>query len=222
MGGKLMATILWIEGKRTKSPSFIPGLRNKGYDIETVQTGTQALANLSDVKPDLVVVDSASMRSNGKRICKSLRNQDENLPILVIADAEKVYSGDFDANIVLSLPFTIRKLNNRINRILPGEGGNVIRVGPIRLDLERKRVRCNDKESRLTPRLIILLKTLMTHEGEVLERKRLFKDIWETDYIGDTRTLDVHMSWLRQAIEADPRNPQYLKTIRGVGYRLDV
>lgn len=222
MGGKLMATILWIEGKRANSPSFIPGLRKKGYDIETVQTGTQALANLSDVKPDLVVVDSASMRSNGKRICKSLRNQDGSLPILVIADPEKVYSGDFDANIVLSLPFTIRKLNNRIIRILPGEGGNVIRVGPIRLDLERKRVRCNDKESRLTPRLIILLKTLMTHEGEVLERKRLFKEIWETDYIGDTRTLDVHMSWLRQAIEADPRNPQYLKTIRGVGYRLDV
>ena len=217
-----MATILWIEGKRANSPSFIPGLRKKGYDIETVQTGTQALANLSDVKPDLVVVDSASMRSNGKRICKSLRNQDGSLPILVIADPEKVYSGDFDANIVLSLPFTIRKLNNRIIRILPGEGGNVIRVGPIRLDLERKRVRCNDKESRLTPRLIILLKTLMTHEGEVLERKRLFKEIWETDYIGDTRTLDVHMSWLRQAIEADPRNPQYLKTIRGVGYRLDV
>lgn len=217
-----MATILWIEGKRANSPSFIPGLRKKGYEIETVQTGAQAQAKLSDVKPDLVVVDSASMRSNGKRICKSLRNQDGNLPILVIADPEKVYSGDFCANIILSLPFTIRKLNNRIIRILPGEGGQVMRTGPIRLDLERKRVRCNEKESRLTPRLIILLKTLMEHEGEVLERKRLFKDIWETDYIGDTRTLDVHISWLRQAIEADPRNPQYLKTIRGVGYRLDV
>ena len=217
-----MATILWIEGKRANSPSFIPGLRKKGYEIETVQTGAQAQAKLSDVKPDLVVVDSASMRSNGKRICKSLRNQDGNLPILVIADPEKVYSGDFCANIILSLPFTIRKLNNRIIRILPGEGGQVMRAGPIRLDLERKRVRCNEKESRLTPRLIILLKTLMEHEGEVLERKRLFKDIWETDYIGDTRTLDVHISWLRQAIEADPRNPQYLKTIRGVGYRLDV
>jgi len=217
-----MATILWIEGKRANSPSFIPGLRKKGYEIETVQTGAQAQAKLSDVKPDLVVVDSASMRSNGKRICKSLRNQDGNLPILVIADPEKVYSGDFCANIILSLPFTIRKLNNRIIRILPGEGGQVMRAGPIRLDLERKRVRLNEKESRLTPRLIILLKTLMEHEGEVLERKRLFKDIWETDYIGDTRTLDVHISWLRQAIEADPRNPQYLKTIRGVGYRLDV
>lgn len=217
-----MAIILWIEGKRANSPTFIPGLRKKGYEVDTVQSGAQALARLADTPADLVVVDSASMRSNGKRICKSLRDQNENLPILVIADSSKDYSGEISANIILILPFTIRKLNNRIIRFLPGEGSHVLRAGPIRLDLERKKVRCKKKESRLTPRLILLLRTLMEHPGEVVERKRLFRDIWETDYVGDTRTLDVHISWLRQAIEADPRNPQYLKTIRGVGYRLDV
>jgi DNA-binding response OmpR family regulator len=74
----------------------------------------------------------------------------------------------------------------------------------------------------LTPRLVHLLKTLIEHRGEVIERKALFSQVWETNYTDDTRTLDVHVSWLRQAIEADPDAPQFLKTIRGVGYRLDV
>jgi DNA-binding response OmpR family regulator len=87
--------------------------------------------------------------------------------------------------------------------------------------MDGKRVRCLDKEERLTPRLIQLLKTLMEHPGEVIEREKLFSEVWRTEYTGDTRTLDVHISWLRQAIEEDPRNPRYLKTIRGVGYRLD-
>jgi len=217
-----MATILWIEGKRSNNPSFIPGLRKKGYTIETVLTGAQALEMLPSVKPDVVIINTASMRGNGKRICSSLRNQDDTLSILVIADLEKDYPDDIPANVVITLPFTIRKLNNRIIRILPGEGDKVIKAGPILLDLNRKVVRCHDNDTRLTPRLVKLLKTLMEQPGEVLRRKQLFIDIWETDYVGDTRTLDVHISWLRKAIEEDPRNPQLLKTIRGVGYRLDI
>lgn len=217
-----MATILWIEARRANSPEFIPGLRKKGYHIEAVRTGSAAQARLDDLDPDLVVVNTASMRSNGTRICKSLRNQADELPILVIADNKTEYSEDLCANIVLTLPFTIRKLNNRIVRFLPGEGKNIIRVGAIRLDQERKKVYSQDMESRLTPRLMSLLKSFMEKPGEVIGRKELFRQVWETDYIGDTRTLDVHISWLRQAIEKDPRNPKFLKTIRGVGYRLDV
>jgi DNA-binding response OmpR family regulator len=88
--------------------------------------------------------------------------------------------------------------------------------------MERKRVRCQDREATLTPRLAFLLKTLMDHPGEALEREQLFRDVWNTEYTADTRTLDVHISWLRQAIEENPRKPRFLKTIRGVGYRLDV
>jgi DNA-binding response OmpR family regulator len=90
------------------------------------------------------------------------------------------------------------------------------------LDLERKRVRCQGKEARLTPRMTHLLQVLMRHPGEVLEREQLFREVWKTEYMGDTRTLDVHISWLREAIEEDPHKPHLLKTIRGVGYRLDV
>lgn len=217
-----MATILWIENTRANSPSFIPGLREKGYQIQTVTNGKQAIVALDRKNPDIVVINTIFMRSNGSRICSNIRSREDPPPILLIADRDKDYSSDIQADIILTMPFTIRKLNNRILRILPGEGSNVIRCGPIRMDLERKRVRCLDKESKLTPRLILLLKTLMEHPGEVVERKQLFKDIWETDYIGDTRTLDVHISWLREAIEEDPKNPRYLKTIRGVGYRLDI
>jgi DNA-binding response OmpR family regulator len=217
-----MATILWIENKGSGNSTFIPGLRKVGYAVEVVSTGTQAMVKLPDVDPDIVVVNASSMRSNGKRICKTIHDERTNLPILIIADGGKKYGDDVSADLIMYLPFTIRKLKNRLIRILPGEGNQVYHVGPIRLDLERKKVQCHNKESKLTPRLIMLLKMLMEHPGEVLERKRLFREIWETDYVADTRTLDVHISWLRQAIEQDPRNPAYLKTIRGVGYRLDV
>jgi DNA-binding response OmpR family regulator len=88
--------------------------------------------------------------------------------------------------------------------------------------MEQRRVRCLGKKSRLTPRLVSLLRNLMEHPGVVIERAELFKQVWDTEYTADTRTLDVHVSWLREAIEVDPRQPRFLKTIRGVGYRLDV
>jgi DNA-binding response OmpR family regulator len=217
----MKARILWIEGKRAESPSFIPGVRKKGYEVETVANGKEALEMLPDFDPDLVVLNAASLRTNGRRICKSIHAKLENVPIVVIADPERSIAGDNVASVVLELPFTARKLLNRFIRLLPNDEGHYMHVGPIRLDMDGKRVRCLDKEERLTPRLIQLLKTLMEHPGEVIEREKLFSEVWRTEYTGDTRTLDVHISWLRQAIEEDPRNPRYLKTIRGVGYRLD-
>ena len=81
-------------------------------------------------------------------------------------------------------------------------------------------MRCKGREARLTPRMAHLLHVLLLHAGEAVERQKLFSEVWETQYTGDTRTLDVHISWLREALEEDPRQPQFLKTIRGVGYRL--
>lgn len=216
------ARILWIEGKRAEGPSFIPGLRKKGYDVETASTGVEALSRLVELDPDLVVLNAASMRTTGKRICRSIRDQVNGIPILVIAGSERIVLGDICASVVLHLPFTSRKLINRIGPLLPGVGGQLLHTGPIRLDLELKRVRCQGREKRLTPRLCKLLKILMEHPGEVIEREQLFREVWKTEYTVDTRTLDVHISWLRQAIEEDPRQPRFLKTIRGVGYRLDV
>ena len=218
----MQAKILWIEGKRAESPSFIPDLQRKGYEFETVPSGKAALASLNEVDPDLVVVNAASMGTSGKRICKTLQENSDGLPILLIGSPDYPTSREADVDVFLELPFTWRKLSNRITRLLPVDEGKFLHVGQIRLNLELRRVHCMGKEERLTPRLTDLLHLLMLHPGEVLERDDIFRKVWNTDYTDDTRTLDVHVSWLRQAIEEYPRKPRFLKTIRGIGYRLDV
>jgi DNA-binding response OmpR family regulator len=216
------ATLLLIEGKHAEHPAFTPALRNKGFVVELVSSGSEALARLADgCAPELIVVNAATLRTSGKRICKSLREKAAGLPILLIINEDREVE-KMDADAILSLPFTAQKLVNRIRHLLPGDGKDSIHAGPIRLDIEKRMVRCSGKQVRLTPRLVYLLKALIEHRGEVIERKKLFSKVWETNYTDDTRTLDVHISWLRQAIEADPEAPQFLKTIRGVGYRLDV
>ena len=217
----MKAKILWVEGKRADSPSFVPILRKKDYSVEVVSTGNAALARLPVLDLDLVVVNAASLRTSGKRICCDLRQQLNGLPILLITNPEQPVTENVCANTVLSMPFTPRKLVNRISQLLPGDGKLLLHVGSVRLDLEKRRVRCQGREARLTPRLAQLLQIMMQHPGEVIEREKLFCEVWQTDYSGDTRTLDVHISWLREAIEEDPRKPVFLKTIRGVGYRLD-
>ena len=215
------ATFLIIEVQHAEIPSFATDLQKKGFLVETTQTGRQAVSRLNKISPDLVVINAASLRSSGVRICRSIHNKNEKLPIILILEPEKTISKEA-ADVILSLPFTVQKLANRIKPLLPSDGKNVVHAGPIHLDTERRRVRCLSKNTKLTPRLVSLLNILMDHHGEVVEREHLFKEVWETDYTGDTRTLDVHISWLRRAIELDPLKPKFLKTIRGVGYRLDV
>lgn len=215
------ATILIIEGRQAEIPSFATDLQKKGFDVETAKSGSDAISRLKKIAPHLVVVNAASLRSSGVRICRSLHDKNDKLPIILVLEEGKTVSKD-SADVILNLPFTVQKLSNRIEPLLPGDGKNVVQSGPIRLDTERRRVRCLGKNSKLTPRLVTLLQILMEHHGEVVERENLFKKVWETDYTGDTRTLDVHISWLRRAIELDPLKPKFLKTIRGVGYRLDV
>jgi DNA-binding response OmpR family regulator len=214
-------TLLVIEGRHAEIPSFAPDLQKKGFDVVSAQNGNEAVSKLKQTNPHLVIVNAPSLRSTGIRICLSLRKKDSKIPIILIVENEKPIDNDL-ADSTLVLPFTVQKVVNRIKALMPGDGNNVFSVGPIRLDLENRRVRSLGKNTKLTPRLITLLQLLMDKHGEVVEREALFKKVWETNYTGDTRTLDVHISWLRRAIELDPDNPKFLKTVRGVGYRLDV
>ena len=214
-------TLLVIEGRHAEIPSFANDLQKKGFDVVSAQNGSEAVSKLKQTNPSLVVVNAPSLRSTGFRICLSIRKKDSKIPIILIVENEKPVDKEL-AESVIALPFTVQKLVNRIKALMPGDGDNVVSVGPIRLDLENRRVRSLGKNTRLTPRLITLLQMLMDKHGEVVEREALFKKVWETNYTGDTRTLDVHISWLRRAIELDPDDPKFLKTIRGVGYRLDV
>jgi DNA-binding response OmpR family regulator len=214
-------TLLVIEGRHAEIPSFANDLQKKGFDVVLFQNGSQAVAKLKQCNPGLVVINAASLRSTGIRICLSVRKWDPKVPIILILEKEKTVDKEL-ADTALALPFTVQKLVNRIKALMPGDGDNMISAGPIRLDVENRRVRSLGKNTKLTPRLMTLLQILMDKHGEVVERDALFKKVWETNYTGDTRTLDVHISWLRRAIELDPDNPKFLKTIRGVGYRLDV
>ncbi len=215
------ATLLLIEGRHAEIPSFASDLQKKGFDVVSAQNGSEAVSKLKQTNPSLVIVNAPSLRSTGIRICLALRKKDAKIPIILILEKEK-FIDEHLVDAVLVLPFTVQKLVNRTKALMPGDGNNVLSVGPIRLDLENRRVRALGKNTKLTPRLITLLQILMDKHGEVVEREALFKKVWETNYTGDTRTLDVHISWLRRAIELDPDNPKFLKTIRGVGYRLDV
>jgi len=217
----MQGTILWIEGKRAPTQDFVGQLQSRGYEICVADSGNSALQMLDTLDPDIIIVDAVSLRSSGKRICRSLRDKSNGVPIVLISDG-KIKPDEACVTVVLTLPFTIRKLLNRIKPLLPSEGQKVIHRGPIRLDLELRRVRCHGRETRLTPRLTKILQILLLNAGRVVERSMLFREVWDTEYTEDTRTLDVHINWLRKAIEVDPKHPQHLKTLRGVGYRLDV
>jgi DNA-binding response OmpR family regulator len=215
--------ILWIEGRWSGNPEFVSLLRKKGFFIETTSTGKKALEMAAENDYAILVVNAASMRTSGARICKSIYEQHPNLPIILICSPDRVAEGvDQYVGYILVLDFTTRKLVNRIMKLLPGDKEKMVQVGPIIVDSDRNLIHCNGQKTTLTPRLMALLDAFLDKPGKVIPREKLFKDVWKTEYTGDTRTLDVHISWLRQAIEIDPRDPKLLVTIRGVGYKLAV
>ena len=123
---------------------------------------------------------------------------------------------------VLRMPFTPRKVINRVRKMGDCRGGRTIRAGQVTLNLDKHCVYRENRVYRLTPRQSKLLQVFMENEGRTLPRKFLMENVWETDYMGDTRTLDVHVRWLRERIEEDPSSPRYLRTVRGIGYRFGV
>ena len=214
--------LLLIEGKRVDRPSYMAGLSKKGYIVESAPNGATALAMVKNTPPKAVVVDAASMRTSGTRICSALKREASHVPvILIIAEEQKNFAKDC-ADVILRLPFTVQKLLNRLRPFMSVNDNKKLACGPITLDMKERWVYCGEQRERLTPRLFTLMETFLRRPGEVITREELFKKLWETDYVGDTRSLDVHISWLRRAICPDPKKPKYIKTERGIGYRLDI
>jgi DNA-binding response OmpR family regulator len=212
--------ILWLEGSRAVTPSFIPGLQAKGYQVEYVPTCKAALARLDTFSPNLGVVNAASFRGNARRTCHTLREHLNGHPLFLICEQEQ-RPVETEASQVLVLPFTLRKLLNRIQALVPAQEGKALQLGPLTLYPSCHLLQVNGHDpQRLTPTLTALLRAFMQRPGEVWAREDLFREVWQTDYVGDTRTLDTHISWLRRKIE-EPEMPGLLMTIRGVGYRLD-
>jgi DNA-binding response OmpR family regulator len=214
--------VLWAGKRRADIPTFVPDLEAKGYKVTFITTGKAALEKLAKRKPDVMVVDGASMRTTGSRICKSIRSKHPSVPIILINSIDNMPTNETVADVQLIHPFTIRKLENRIIPFSPGDGKNTIKIGPIHLDMDRQVIRCNGKEEHVTPRMAELLQMMIKSKGVVLDRKKMFSKIWKTDYTEDTRSLDVHINWLRKIIEKDPDNPKLIITVRGKGYKLDL
>jgi DNA-binding response OmpR family regulator len=214
--------LLLIEGKRVDRPSYMAGLSKKGYIVESAPNGASALEMIRTSPPKAVIVDAASMRTSGSRICSALKREMRKVPVfLIIAEGQENYPKE-SADVILRLPFTVQKLLNRLRPFMSVNENKQLQCGPITLDMKERWVYCEDQRARLTPRLFTLMETFLRRPGEVITREELFKKLWETDYVGDTRSLDVHISWLRRAICPDPRTPKYIKTERGIGYRLDI
>lgn len=219
------ATVLLVESKSSGSGSFAPALLKANYKVIVAGTGSQALAWSDNNHPDLVVVDASSMRSSGVRTCRRLRKKLDDTPIIHCRKEGHFEDRSAEADVYLAQPFTSRKLLNRIRVLLPADDRKeeIVRAGDLTFFVSKRSVEiAGQGESRLTPKLAALLTEFLYHPNEVISRHHLMETVWETDYFGDTRTLDVHIRWMREIIEENPAKPEFLKTVRGVGYIFSV
>jgi DNA-binding response OmpR family regulator len=173
---------------------------------------------------DLAIID-ASCALDGATCCRVFTASYPELPfLLLIAEEEPIDAEckELTQGNVLRMPFTPRKVTNRVAQAMACTKGHILTVGELTLNMDKRCVSRGDNVRRLTPRQAQLLEVFMRNEGRTLTRKYLMETVWETDYMGDTRTLDVHVRWIRERIEEEPSSPRYLRTVRGVGYHFEV
>jgi len=215
--------ILLLEGRRASAFSCTSLLEKQGHTVVCTHTRRDALEQLHAEPPDLIIVDSRSLRFSASRFCQAVRENGNQVPMLLLAledeDEDEPCAG---VAAVLRGAFTSRKLLNRVKRCLSTTEGEVLRAGDVVLDVKRRTVTRHGQQHRLTPKQTCLLEVFMRNRGRVLTRAVLMREVWNTDFVGDTRTLEVHIHWLRKAIEDDPARPVYLTTVRRLGYRFDV
>ncbi len=214
-------TILLVEGRKPAVNHLAPILNDQGYNVVTACTRRDALAKVQEAHPAVIVLDSPSLRFSSRRFCDALRDAELEIPVLLLLLKGEKIDRSVGARAHLRYPFSPKKLTNRIVRLLPAPGKGTLQVGDVALNIKQRSVVCGGRESHLTPRQACLLEIFLRHPGEVLTRAFLMKQVWETDYLGDTRTLDVHIHWVRKAIEGDSKASVRLRTVRGVGYRLE-
>ena len=215
----VQTTILLVGYKKSRSDPFITALQ-KRYDVFVVPSGKKGLALAEKHPPHVVILDSIAMRTAGERLCRKLSRALHRAPLVYIHPGPRDEVNQCDADVLLIPPFTPRKLTNAIDRLLQASDDEVITWGPFSVNVVRRTLIAHGSETQLTPKQALLVETFLRHPGETLERKQLMESVWDTAYMGDTRTLDVHIRWIRKAMEVNG-HPRYLMTVRGVGYRLD-
>lgn len=203
-------------------------LREAGFSVEVAHDGERGLALALAAQPDLVVLDVMMPGMDGWQLCQMLRRHSK-VPILMLTalgdEVDRILGLELGADDYLAKPFSTRELLARVRAMLRRvkfEHESVqrhIQVGAIRLDWRTRQVFKDGQELELRHKEFEVLALLMGRQGEVVTRAQLFDKVWGTDWLGDTRTLDVHIRWLREKLEDNPSEPRYIRTVRGVGYR---
>lgn len=213
-------TVLLVANDPSDTDAYAKCFSKKEYTILAAHSGRQALKQVQVHHPDAIVVDITSPRLNCKNLCRKLKNT--GAPIILITPPNAKLDGVLSFADAVAKPTVLKRLATRVKSAIEERPPRVITVGKFTLDLEKRRLTRGNKTFSLTPKEFLLLKTLMEQANQVVTRKTLMRQVWDTDYMGDTRTLDVHIRWLREKVEDDPSAPCYLLTERGKGYKFIV
>jgi DNA-binding response OmpR family regulator len=224
-----LTRILLVDDEPLITDSLSYSLRKEGYEVKAVGDGSVVLAEVQDFVPDLIVLDLMLPGMSGLEICQRLRAK-STIPVIMLTargeEIDRVLGLEVGADDYLAKPFSFRELLARIRSILrrvemdrQTSQFQQITLGRLSLDPVARRVYKGDRELQLSAREFDLLSVLMRNAGRALSREELLSEVWGTDWIGDPRTLDVHVRWLRLKIEEDPASPLFIQTVRGHGYR---
>jgi two-component system, OmpR family, response regulator RegX3 len=228
-------TVLLVEDEESFVDALTVGLRKEGFRVEVARDGLEALSMFDTVKPDIVLLDVMLPKLSGIDVCRQLRKRTQ-VPIIMVtakgAEIDTVVGLEVGADDYISKPYRMRELIARMRAILRRslperatataelDGSSVI-VGAIALDPEQHRVLVDGVDVSMPLKEFELLHLLLVNAGRVLPRETLIDRVWGTDYVGDTKTLDVHIKRLRAKIEPDPSQPTRIVTIRGLGYKFE-
>ncbi|MGI8697355.1 MAG: winged helix-turn-helix domain-containing protein [Mycobacteriales bacterium] len=225
-----MSRVLLVEDEESFSDALSFMLRREGFEVDIATTGTDGLAEFERRGADVVLLDLMLPGLSGTEVCRSLRAR-SSVPIIMLtardSEIDKVVGLELGADDYVTKPFSSRELVARIRAVLrrhiePEELlPSAIEAGPVRVDVERHVVTVRGAETALPLKEFDLLELLVRNAGRVLTRGQLIDRVWGADYVGDTKTLDVHVKRLRAKIEDDPAQPKHLVTVRGLGYKFD-
>ena len=229
--------ILIVEDDRTLLDVLKYNLTKEGHDVVTASDGVEALDVARNKKPDLIVLDVMLPKLDGFEVCRILRSE-MTVPILMLTakagETDKVVGLELGADDYMTKPFSMREFLARIRAMLrraemtklveisaKETAPSLIKVGDLEIDFARHKVSQSGTIIDLSPKEFDLLAFLVKNREQVFSRDQLLEKVWGYDYAGDTRTVDVHIRWLRQKIEVDPANPKHLLTVRGIGYKFE-
>jgi len=227
-----MTKILVVEDEPSFSDALSYLLGREGFDISVADTGIKAIEEFDRHGADLVLLDLMLPGLSGTEVCRQIRSK-SNVPIIMLTakdtEVDKVVGLELGADDYVTKPYSTRELVARIKAVLRrvAEGDDLqspdgtVTAGPVRMDVERHIVTVNGATQSLPLKEFELLEYLMRNSGRVLTRSQLIDRVWGSDYFGDTKTLDVHIKRLRAKIEADPANPVFIQTVRGLGYKFE-